>query len=487
MLICNRNPGVVRKISILVFVACGYWSHDVAALTDAKIQVLKSRLDKQVSKSRISRESLSLYVADPTDSVREVYSLNSEKKMIPASITKVITAVEVLRSFPPGFKFKTQILSEAPQVGETLKGDLILKGGGDPSFVSETMWFLVNVFLRSGVKKIEGDLVVDDTLFDQVRFDDSRQKERVDRAYDAPTGAMSFNWNSVNVFVRPTKAGESAIVFLDPENDFTQLVNTVKTVKAGRKSEVFADRDPDSKTGKDILKVSGSIAEDSSEITMFKNITQPEIWAGENLKQFLKQRGILVSGRVRAGKAPATAKLLAESESKPIELIVADMNKFSNNYVAEMLIKNLGAVQSPPGTIAKGMAQVKKFLQSLGIQDSDYVLQNPSGLTRENRFSSKTLWKVMAHLQQQYSYQPEFVSSLPIAGVDGTLKRRMKGSAGERWVRAKTGYLNGVVSLAGFAGRKDGTVLPFVFIFNGSADESRVRLFFDELATDLVE
>ena len=90
-------------------------------------------------------------------------------------------------------------------------------------------------------------------------------------------------------------------------------------------------------------------------------------------------------------------------------------------------------------------------------------------------------------MKSDFRYQPEFIASLPIAGVDGTLKNRFKGTAGERWVRAKTGFLTGVVSLAGFAGRSDGTVIPFVFIYNGSADEYQVRLLFDRLATSIVE
>jgi D-alanyl-D-alanine carboxypeptidase/D-alanyl-D-alanine-endopeptidase (penicillin-binding protein 4) len=178
---------------------------------------------------------------------------------------------------------------------------------------------------------------------------------------------------------------------------------------------------------------------------------------------------------------------LAESESKPIEAILADMNKFSNNYVAEMLAKDIAASSNPPGSIEKGMKALADYLVKTGIPTSQFELYNPSGLTRDNKMSPYALWKVLQDMRFQFRYQPEFVTSLPIAGIDGTLKRRMKDGPGERWVRAKTGFLTGVVSLAGYAGRKDGTVLPFVFMFNGSADEAHVRSVFDQMATALVE
>lgn len=417
---------------------------------------------------------------------KTLFENQKNKPLIPASVTKVVTASAVLRHFPPGTRMKTELLSSAPVEGGVLKGDLYLKGGGDSGFVSETMWFLVNHFLRNGIRRIEGQIVVDDSLFDRLRFDPSRQKERVDRAYDAPTSAMSFNWNSINVFVRPgAKAGEPARVYLDPENEYTSLKGEVVTVKAGSPSGVTVDRQ-ESKGG-DVLTVRGKIAVDSKEIVVFKNITKPELWSGAQLKSFLAQRGVAVSGGVKSGETPRGAKLLAEVESKPIEQMIADLNKFSNNYVAEMLTKSLGLIRSNPGSIEKGMEIINEYMKALGVPDAEYALQNPSGLTRDNRLSAQALWKVLWDVKSQILYEPEFLTSLPIAGVDGTLKRRMKGTPAERWVRAKTGLLTGVVSLAGYAGRPDGRVIPFVLIYNGSAEEWKVRQVFDEIMQVLVK
>lgn len=419
--------------------------------------------------------------------MKVLLDVNGNKLMIPASITKVATASAVLDHFSAGFKFKTQLLASAEPKDNVLKGDIFLKGGGDPSFVSENMWYLVNAFTRNKITKIEGDLIVDDSLFDQVRFDGSRQKERVDRAYDAPVGAMSFNWNSVNIFVRPRAAGASADVVIDPENDYIRLVNRAKTV-VGSGNKLIADRQEDAKFVGDVITVGGTLGQGLKEVAVFKNVTQPDLWAGYNLKAFLAQRGIQVTGSVKNGLAPENSRVLAESESKAIEQVVADMNKFSNNYVAEMLTKNLGVAKKSKGaSLADGMAMINEHIQSLGVPAEQYKVESPSGLSRQNKMSSFAMWKVLQHLRADFKVQPEFLTSLPIAGVDGTLKRRMKNTPAERWVRAKTGFLTNVVSLAGYAGLEDGRVITFSFIYNGSTDEAKVRAFFDSLLISLVK
>lgn len=467
--------------SIIILSVSQLWAMD-AKWAEKQGQQIQNLIDK----SGIPASNFSIHIAGGEGTPLVVKDLNGTKLLIPASVTKLVTAAAALKSFPPGTKLKTQLWSSAKIEEEALKGDLVLKGGGDPSFVSETMWFLVNSFVRSGIKMIEGDIVVDDSLFDSVRYDESRQKQRVDRAYDAPTGAMSFNWNSVNIFVRPgKKSGDPALVFADPENEYIKLKSTAKTTSGGSAS-LSAERETD-KSGADVLVVSGKIPISNSEVVIYKNITQPDLWSGYNLKSFLAQRGIKVRGKIRTGSTPGSAKMLAEVESKPMESILADMNKFSNNYVAEMITKNISAASARPGSLEKGMSALNEYMKSLSVPKEEYFLQNPSGLTRDNKMSAKALWTVVNDMKYQFQYYPEFVTSLPIAGIDGTLKNRMKGTSSERWVRAKTGFLTGVVSLAGFAGRRDGTVIPFVLIFNGSADESKVRLLFDKIATSLTD
>lgn len=455
-----------------------------AARAAVDVKSLTKDLEAKVRASGLPTSELTLYITMDDAEPVPVLDVNAGKVMIPASVSKLITASAVLDAFPPGSKFKTGLWSDGAVSGTTLKGNLYLRGGGDPSFVSENMWFLVNAFLRNRIGKIEGDLVVDDQLFDAVRFDESREDVRVDRAYDAPVGAMSFNWNSVSVFVRPGESGQPARVFLDPENGYTKLVNKTKTVK-GSANTLSVDR----RAGADgdVVTVSGSIGTEKNEVAIYKNITKPELWSAENLRGFLSQRGVQVTGKTRAGATPDSARLLADADSKGIEQILADMNKFSNNYVAEMLTKNLSSMSQKPATLAHGVRKINEHLRAIGLQPDEFVFKNPSGLTRDNRLSARALWKVLHHLRTDFRVQPELLTSLPIAGIDGTLKKRMTGSSAERWVRAKTGMLNGVTALAGYAGRKDGTVFTFAFIHNGARDESRTRRLFDEWLIRLVD
>lgn len=474
---------MIRCICVILLL----WSQSSLAITADQAKELTKKLDQQLERSKISRKDISIYIAAGESGRTEILSLNDQVVRIPASITKVVTAAVVLENIFPGTKLKTQLYADlSSRKSTSLEGPLYLKGAGDPGFVSETMWFLVNSFTRSGIREIKGDLIVDDTLFDAVRFDSSRQEQRVDRAYDAPTGAMSFNWNSVNFFVRPaSQVGQPAEVFVDPPNSYITLRGQVKTVARGKGFNVSVDRT--STASGDTFTISGSVAVGHPEKAVFASITKPDLWAGENLKSFLAQRGITVRGQIKAGKMPSGLDLVGEAESKPIESMVTDMNKFSNNYVAEMLIKNLAVSKGEVGSLPAGMKHLQGYMKSLGVSEKEYNFPNPSGLTRDNKITARAMWVVLEHLKEQFRLQPEFISSLPIAGVDGTLRNRMKGTSGERWVRAKTGLLTGVVSLAGYAGRKDGSVIPFVLIYNGNADESSVRALFDRMATILVE
>lgn len=455
----------------------------------AKSESTQIRLESAIAKAKFKAGELGVWVGlNESKSTQTVYRLNDEAAMIPASLSKLATLGAALKTLQPGYKFQTQLAADAKLENGVLRGPIYLVGGGDPSFVSENMWFLVNELTRAGVSEIAGDIVVDDSRFDQIRFGDDRQEERVDRAYDAPVGAMSFNWNSVNVYFRPgEKVGAPLKVFADVASSYIKVKNTTRTVESGKGKNLNVERVRQSNAIGDLVIAGGTMAIDQPEVVIYKNISQPDIWAGYGLAEFVAQRGIKFSGVVRAGLKPKTARALATSESKPLSQIVADMAKWSNNYVAEMLVKALAAESGEqPATMATGLVQVRKFLQNIGFKQDQFIFENAAGFTRKNRFSAKQLGLLLEHVRQDFSFFPEYLAALPIAGVDGTLRKRMLESPARRWVRAKTGLLNGVVGLAGYAGRSDGTVLTFTFLYNGAGREDRARALFDELAEILV-
>jgi D-alanyl-D-alanine carboxypeptidase/D-alanyl-D-alanine-endopeptidase (penicillin-binding protein 4) len=436
-------------MAYIFFAVCFFLPFLLPPNAHAVDEKLVARLKADIAGSKIKSSEIGVWVGSEADTF---FAHDADSAMIPASLSKLVTLGSVLHELRPGFKFKTTLVSDSKISDGRVQGDLYLKGAGDPSFVSENMWFLVNELTRTGVTKVEGDIIVDDSRFDQVRWGDDRQEERVDRAYDAPVGAMSMNWNSVSVYVRPgDKAGEKAQVFADVMSPYIRVKNESKTVASGRGITITVERAGEKDFVGDVIVVSGAIALGHPEKVFYKNITQPDLWAGNNLVEFLKQRGISVKGGVRIGRAPAKGAVLATSESKPLSLIAADMAKWSNNYVAEMLVKNMAAEAGGQGSMVAGMVQVRKYLEHAGLKQGSFEFVNAAGLTRKNRLSARQIGLVLEHVRKDFSIFPEFLSALPIAGVDGTLRNRMKQSPGENWVRAKTGLLNGVVGLAGFS------------------------------------
>lgn len=445
---------------------------------------LTELMEKKISSSKIPRHELGLYVSK-LGSSSPLYNLNGTKAFVPASLTKIITAAAILDGFPVGHQFVTQILSDARIESGVLLGSLYFKGGGDPGLVSENLWVLVNELIRTGIKEVKGDLVVDSSRFEDEPYP-SRTGARVDRAYDAPVSAASFNWNCVNVYIRPgITEGSPARVYADPENEFVVVTNKAKTGRATRLSVSRTEIKVGSGV-KNQITVSGTIDFRASEQVFYKSITRAELWTGYNLKAFLKQRGVLVKGDVKEGRLPANSQLLGEIKSKSISAMVADMAKFSNNFVAEILTKNLGfEVNGEPGNLSKGVEGLKAYLDRVGIARDQYSLFSPSGLNKQNSFTPTDLFKVLEDVSKRFNFFPEFLTGLPIAGVDGTLRSRFRNLKNRGGVRAKTGFLTGVVGLAGYAQNQEDTI-GFVFMFNGkSAQEGVARKLFDELSLTL--
>ncbi|MCM2283057.1 MAG: D-alanyl-D-alanine carboxypeptidase/D-alanyl-D-alanine-endopeptidase, partial [Bdellovibrionaceae bacterium] len=272
-----------------VLVASGFLITPMAALArekgpssraiDANAAV-HARLKQLAERSGFEAKHLGLWVGDKSESGQEIiFSQNGETQFIPASLSKLVTAAAIFHTLHPGYKYKTQLVSDAKlKDGGALAGSLYLKGGGDPSFVSENMWFLVNELTRTGIVTVEGDIVVDDSRFDSIRIGQDRENTRVDRAYDAPIGAMSMNWNSVNVFVRPgAKAGEPARVILDPDTPYLRLVNDATTSAAGKGKSIAVERTSKEGFEGDMIRVTGKISADTNELVFFKSISHPDL------------------------------------------------------------------------------------------------------------------------------------------------------------------------------------------------------------------
>ncbi len=454
------------------------------SLVQASTSNIAKSLESEIKKSKVAATSLGICVYD--DRGQSLYTLNENSMMIPASLTKLLTAAASLQVFTPGSKFETHLMSDGIIKNGILEGNLYFRGSGDPSFVSEKMWYLVNEFTRNRITEITGQVIVDDTLFDNERFDSGRDPARVDRAYDSPIGAASFNWNSVNIFVRPgEKVGDPATLVADPVSQYLKVENKVKTAASGTPN-ITLDRLDGAQT--DTIRVTGTISIKDSEIVKYVSVSKPDYWTGYQLTEFLKQRGITVRKGVSVGKTPAKAISLGKSESAPMYEILADMLKFSNNYIAEMLTKQLAVKAGAlPGTMAAGMNSLGATLSKYGLYPNDYSLTSPSGLSQRNKIRPKKMCELLLAIKKNLKAFPEIVAGLPLAGVDGTLKSRMKNTKAEGRVRGKTGLLTGAVGLSGYAEKSDGSILTYVFLYNGEQGNQTIWPLFDSMATRLVE
>lgn len=409
---------------------------------------------------------------------KKIYNLHSNKQRMPASLTKIFVASAVLdKLFYHKLDWQPQIWGSKLQPNGSVDY-ICLKGRGYPSFVSEDMWKLVNQFTRKGIVKINKAVYVDSTAFDAENIHTGRQKSRVLRAYDAPVSALSFNWNSVNIYVNDEGVNLSAPkVLLDPENFYLKLENRLKYAPKSRFIKIDRKKNAES----DSFILTGKFAKNSKEKVYYRNITRPEKWAGHNLIAFLKQRGIESTKKVISTKCPSSMRLLSELDTKDLFLVLRDMMKYSNNFITEMLVKYLGLVVNNKGSFDSGLKVLNQHLAENNIDLNVNKIISVSGLSRANKTTAEILARILKHRWETKYNRPEFLSSLPLLKIDGTLKTR--GSKPDAKIRAKTGLLSGVVGLAGYVldTKFSDKIVVLMYNAKNGKNDYQVRKFFDEV------
>lgn len=428
-----------------------------------------SRLVDQVLPPQKTKDLKAGIIVGSVSTGEILFEKNADNLLIPASVSKIFTSYAALKKLKPNSTFKTSVYRTGIINDGRLSGDIYVKGGGDPSLVSERMWMLVNEFVRSGIKHVMGKIVIDSSYFDEEKNPESRPKYLKDQAYNAPVGAFSFNFNTTTIYVNPGDApGKSPKVYTDPDNSYIDVVNQATTGAAESTNTVQVTRTEYVKGDLgDTVLLRGSIPLGAKEMRFFRNIVNPALYAGHMLKTFMEQRGMRVDGNIVEGKIPEDAKSILEFDSVPLWQIVWGLNKFSNNFVADQIMKKLGAeMWGAPGTLQKGIAAVQDILEDLGIPKSAYTIVDGSGLTRGTQVTPRQIYKVLSAVHRDFNIYPEFISSLGVAGEDGTLRNRLPTSIGQGTIRAKTGSLDGVASLAGYVPSRDGELLAFAVILN---------------------
>ncbi len=400
------------------------------------------------------------------DTGAEVFSVNPDKVLMTASNMKLLTSAAALDILGPDFRYTTKLLASAP-IGKdgVLDGDLILVGSGDPVLGTEAFASTVEDLRAKGLKRVTGGVIADTGNFDRSGLGWGWSWDYLSAYYAAPAGGLNFNKNVMNIVVQPgEEPGSPARVTLQPGGSSMRVRNSVVTGEAGSRKSIYRVRD----LAGTAVTVSGAIPVDASssgpEATVA--VADPAQFAAESLRELLRNVDIPVEGRCRTGEAPAGAVTVSRHVSKPLSEIVVDLNKWSDNLIAECLLRTIGSVKKDSGSISSGRSAAYEFFEKrVGMDMGGVDMADGSGLSRLNLVSCGNIARLLVHM---YSHKSSkyYIESLPVAGVDGTLRNRMKGTPAEGSVKAKTGYIGGVSSLSGYVTSAAGQPFVFSIIFN---------------------
>jgi len=431
---------------------------------------LKERIDRAIRIHRVLVNSRVGIVVRDLSTGTTLYARNAREGFNVASNTKLFTAVAALSLLGPDFRFQTTLAAEEVRPDGTIPGDLYIRSHADPTLTTWDLRELAEELSVAGISKIAGSIVVDGSYFDSKNLPPHFEEQPEEQAsFRAPVAATSLNFNTVAVIVTPNPSGVGpANVMVDPANDYAKIDAHVLTVKSGR-TRIRVESKP--KRGVLEIVLRGQIRQEITKKRYRLRVPEPEAYLGSALKQLLADRGIKVVGkRIRSGKTPDRARILATRESPALAEIIRALGKYSNNYVAEMLLKTIGAESlgtlARPATWADGLSAVRQFLvETVGLE-GEFYYGNGSGLFSSNRFTPEQLVTLLSAAYRDFRIGPDFVSSLSISGADGTLRRRMANGPAERIVRAKTGTLDQVSALGGYVALDGRVPVAFAVIVN---------------------
>ena len=426
---------------------------------------------------------------------RVLYEREADGRFAVASNAKIVTAAAALAELGPDFRFRTAVYADSVDDQGRVTGDLTIRSTGDPSLGTAELRALISEIELAGITGVEGHIVVDDSYFDDEhtppRFDEYEEPADEHASYRAPIGASSLNFNMIAIAVTPSPSGAGAAsVTVDPPTDYAEVRDSVVTVERGS-TRIRVDTEVVGETLRFV--VTGQIRASERMRRVRRRVSHPASYLGGTVRALLAERGISVEGReVRRGQVPRGAVMLAQRQSPPLSVLVRGLGKYSNNYVAEMLLKSLGAEAlggQRPATWDDGLAVAHRFLEErVGLAPGGYRFENGSGLFDANEFSPRDIASVLTAARRDYRYGPELAASLAVAGADGTMRHRLRRDPAAGLVRAKTGTLMNVSALSGYAAIDGRAPLAFAILMDDVPRRGRAeaRALQDELASALI-
>ncbi|MBQ5950072.1 D-alanyl-D-alanine carboxypeptidase/D-alanyl-D-alanine-endopeptidase [Massilia sp. ST3] len=426
-----------------------------------------------------------------------VLSHQANLPMQPASTMKLVTTLVGLERLGPVFRGRTELRTTGTIEGEVLRGNLILKGGADADLSGEAIESMLRALRYQGVKRIEGDLVLDRELFQPARQDVGLPPfdESPEAYYNVIPDALLVNKNMVQVDMRAS--GKRLALRMQPELDGVTIGSDMTLVEADCAKWEDGWKLPEAVRGKDgklRIVLHGTFPKNCNQTTSI-NVLDRDDYVGRLVRQTWKTLGGRMNGKTVAGATPLDATLLAEHSARMLPELVRDINKPSDNALARTLFLSMGSLQADPAkgsvalpapgdgetTFTRADAAVREWMRSQRIDDTGFVVENGSGLSRIERISPQQMgYLLLAGLRSPWA--PEFQASMPIVAMDGTMRRRLHGSAAAGRARLKTGTLRNVTALAGYVPDANGTMCVFVAMVNSEqAGNGKGRAVLDAL------
>jgi D-alanyl-D-alanine carboxypeptidase/D-alanyl-D-alanine-endopeptidase (penicillin-binding protein 4) len=414
-----------------------------------------------------------------------LFAQNADAMMQPASTMKMYTSAVALDRFGPDFTFRTPVLRDG-QIGAngTLTGNLYLRGVGDPS-LSSRFWHddnpmdvLAKQIADAGVKRVHGDIVADATAFDDKLVPDGWKTSYLGAAYAARVSALSLNENVVWVVVQPN--GKKAAVSLEPASTAIPVESSVR-LTGGSGGSISASRRPDG-----TISVRGSIGARSAPRKYSLVVDNPPLFTAGALRASLQKLGISADGPTRLAATPSSATEIAAVASPPLAQIIGEMDRESINVVAELLFRAAARSENQIGSAETGLANLRDFLtKKVGAPANVVDVADGSGLSQLDRVTPRSMVELLGFAHQA-DWGPVFHAALPVDGESGTLKRRARRTPARGNLHAKTGTTNTVAALGGYVTAKDGEVLAFSLVYNGT-DRGNAKAAMDQIGATMAE
>jgi D-alanyl-D-alanine carboxypeptidase/D-alanyl-D-alanine-endopeptidase (penicillin-binding protein 4) len=454
---------------------------------------LRSRISAHIAQPRYGPAAWGIKIIS-LDAGKTLFEQNAGKYFSPASNAKLYTTALALDHLGADYRIKTSLYAPSRPTAEgTLKGDLIIYGRGDPTIAAslnagdyyKALEPLAEQVALAGVRRIEGDLIGDESYFKGPPLGSGWEWDDLQWYYGAEVSALTINDNALDLMVKPAeRAGLPCRVSTGPPTSFVTLINRTQTAAKGTEARIVVYRP----VGENIIYVSGRLPIGDKGYNGAVAVHNPAGLFVAMLKDALARRGISITGRVRTidwkyrEVTPIDFTKLVELgsiQSLPLKEIVRETMKPSQNLYAQLLLLQVGANpplnadQPPDQTTEKaGIEAMNRFLQAVGVGPGEVVLEEGSGLSRKDLITPAATIELLRFMSR-HRHSESFRDSLPIAGVDGTLKNRMKNTVATGNARAKTGSLSYVNTLSGYVMTASGERLAFSILLNNYYNTDR--------------